>query len=918
VSPRSTRNKLKITFVATLIVLAVAIASYLYVDSLVLKPAKFQVSNLDFDYNWVQVGTPVEISVDVTNVGDKMGNHTVNISIDETILTTETVALSASETETIFFLATELEIGNHTVTVDELADSIKVTVEKPVRPAELELSDLKVSRPEAALGETITVSATAENIGDLAAQFSVELYVNDEMQETKNIQLDGIEITTLSFDVKCDAEGEFDVKVGELTAPYTVSADAQPPTPAEFHLSDLVINPSSVLDDEAVTVSVSVTNVGESSGSYDVNLTVDGVLKETKTVELSGAASAIVEFEITETVGGTHTVEIGELSGTFVVESSVFASEDVEIHSLIVTPYELWDGETVHIKGKVDNLANEQATLQVRVLVKENVETTQTLALDSSATNVEFEIPVSVSYARDDGKQDGYTVQLVNMGNQSNVLSGYYVVVPEGYHTLSVSVNAIGMEFKVNGETHAAPYLKLLPEGTYDIELPDGFEGGGTWWNWTSWNDGPTSLIRSVDLTSRVSLTATFLNCKSCPSLYVWNGEEYWYTAEISDGTGYLGIFDYFQEDGSLSFLYSVPWDYTKLNTSRIEPRDGYYDMTLTQKWDEIAYIDEATLVWVDHPMDSDVFSTKATYLYNLDEQGTIYTVSDNPRAPVSCANSTGYDLLELISKRDGITTKGNEFKWDTLELDLGDLSDAQQIKLLVGGTIIYSTGEEQGEWTGQFYNQPGEQPFPPPYMEVKDAQGNWVSVPNNRQFPLLDVTPDCFTVNLTGLFQPEDYKLRIHTFFNTEFDYIAVDTTTQQEITIQKVPVSFANLTQAFTTNSNSTGNFTRYGEITELLQDSDNKYAIIRQGDQIVFHYPVEDLPPVPEGMERNYFLFASVWFKVDGLFYVDFTVDPLPFHEMSYFPYNINQESYPYDIEHQNYLDEYNTRIIKNPKK
>jgi hypothetical protein len=916
VSPRSTRSKLKIAFYATLIVLAVAIPSYLYVDSLIAKPARFHVSNLDFDYNWVQIGTPVEISVDITNIGDKPGNHTVRISVDETILTTETVTLSASETETIFFLATELEVGNHTVTVDELSDSIKVTVEKPVRPAELELSDLKVSRPEAALGETITVSVTAENIGDLSGEFSVELYVNDEKQETKNIQMEGTETATLSFEVTRDTEGECVVKVGDLTASYTVSADAQPPSPPEFELSDLLVNPVSVLDDETVTVSVTVTNVGETSGIYDVILIVDGSEKETKTVDLSGAASVDVEFEVSGTEGGTHTVGIGDLSGTFVVESSVSASADVEIHSLIVTPYEVWDGETVYIRAKADNLANEQATLQVRVLVKENIETTKTFTLDSGETNFEFEIPVSASYGRDDDKQDGYSVQLVNMGNQTNVLSGYYVVVPEGYHTLSVSVNAIGMEFTINGESYAAPYHKLLPEGTYVVELPDGFEGGGTWWNWTSWNDGPTSLTRSVDLNSRISLTATYLNCKSCPSLYVWNGEEYGYTAEISDGTGYLGIFDYFKEDGSLSFLYSVPWDYTKLNSSRMETRNGYYDMTIIQKWDEIGYIDSATLVYVDHPEDTDVFSTKATYLYDLDEQGTIYTVSDSPNAPVSCVNSTGHDMLELVSKRDRITTKGNEFTWDTLELDLGDLSDAEQIKLLVSGTIIYSTGEEQGEWAGQFYNQPGEQPFPPPYMEVKDAQGNWVAVPDNRQFPLLDVTPDCFAVNLTGLFQPGDYKLRIHTFFNTEFDYIAVDTTTQQDITIQEIPVSFANLTQSFPTNSNSTGNFTRYGEVTELLQDPDNKYAIIRQGDQIIFKYSVDDLPAVPEGMERDYFLFASVWFKVDGLFYVDFTVDPLPFHEMTFFPYDMDLESYPYDTEHLNYIQEYNTRVIERP--
>ena len=42
-------------------------------------------------------------------------------------------------------------------------------------------------------------------------------------------------------------------------------------------------------------------------------------------------------------------------------------------------------------------------------------------------------------------------------------------------------------------------------------------------------------------------------------------------------------------------------------------------------------------------------------------------------------------------------------------------------------------------------------------------------------------------------------------------------------------------------------------------------------------------------------------------------DFTVDPLPFMEMSGFPYPLDTESYPYDQEHIQYLQEYNTREI-----
>ena len=910
---RSARNKLKMVFFVNLIIVAVAVPSYFYTRSLIPEPASFQVADLILDQTWVQVGEPVQISVNVTNVGDKTGNHSVTLTIDDAPIATKTVQLSGAESAILDFTATIMTEGNHTVKIGSLTGSFQVTAEAPTKPAELQLTNLRSNRAEAEVGETITVSVLATNIGDVAGDFSLDLFINNEKRETKSIPLDGGETTTVQFEIVEEAEGTYEVKIGDETTSFRITSEAQPVKPAKFQVTELVINPSLVLADEIVGISVKVTNVGEASDIYTVDLKIDDVVRETRDVTLSGGATEVVVFEVTETSAGAHTVEIDGLSGSFTVESSAPASEDIKIHSIKVAPYEVWDGDTVTISAKADNLANEPGTLQVRVMIKDEVEATEMFQLDAAATDVPIEISITAEYTEDGEKSDGYSVKLVNLGNQTNTLSGYFLVVPKGFHTLSVSGNAIGMEFTINGETYPAPYSALLPEGTYTITVPDGFAGGGTFWNWTNWIDGSTSLTRSIQLDRRMSLIANYMNSKSCPSLYVWNGTEYLYTGEISDGTGYLGIFDYFREDGSLSFLYSVPWDYIKLNASRLEPRDSYYDMTITQKWDEIAYVDSATLAIVEHSPDVDVYSTKATYVYEPEGQGIIYTVSKNPDRPVSCVTGEGEDVLALVSERDGITTTGNEFHWDTLELDLGDLSDAEEIKLIVTGSIIYSTGEEQGEWAWQFYDQPGEQPFPPPYMEVKDADGNWVPVADNRQFPLLDVTPDCFVVNLTGVFLTDDYSLRIHTFFNTRFDYIGVDTTSQQDVMIREVTVSSATLTQAFTTNSTSTGNFTRYGDVTELMEDADDMYVITRQGDEITILFSA-DLDPVPENMERDYFLFASVWFKVDGLPYVQFTVDPLPFHAMSCFPYPPT-ESYPYES-HSSYLSEHNTRTITIP--
>jgi len=316
-----------------------------------------------------------------------------------------------------------------------------------------------------------------------------------------------------------------------------------------------VINPSSVLADEIVDISVKVTNVGEESGSYTVNLKIDDVIIETRDVTLSGGATEVVTFEVTETNPGTHTVEIDGQSGSFTVEAPVSASEDIQVYSLFVKPYEVWEGETVTLIAKADNLADEPGTLQVRFMVKDEVAATKVFQLDAGETEVPIEFSVTA------GAPDGYPVKLINLGNQNNTLSGYFQVVEDGFHTLIVSANYQGMKFTLDGVEHGAPHIELLEVGTYTLVISDGYEYGGTFWNFTNWEDGSTSLTRTVSLTERKSVTANYMNTKSCPSLYVWDGKKYLYTAEISDATGYLGIFDYFREKESLSSLYSVPWN---------------------------------------------------------------------------------------------------------------------------------------------------------------------------------------------------------------------------------------------------------------------------------------------------------------------------------------------------------------------
>ena len=190
-------KKLKIFLLADLIILALVIPGYFYVDAQILDPANFQITDLSLNPNWIQVGETLQISVNVTNTGDRSGNYTVTPAIDDIPISTKTVQLAGGETTTVVFTATQATEGNHTVAVEDVTETFQVSSEAPNKPAELQLTNLVTSRKEAEVGDTITVSVTATNIGDEAGEFSLELFVNDQKRETKSIQLDADEVKSV-------------------------------------------------------------------------------------------------------------------------------------------------------------------------------------------------------------------------------------------------------------------------------------------------------------------------------------------------------------------------------------------------------------------------------------------------------------------------------------------------------------------------------------------------------------------------------------------------------------------------------------------------------------------------------------------------------------------------------------------------
>ena len=219
-----------------------------------------------------------------------------------------------------------VELSN--VTVDPVMHTVSAKVShftaftvlaySPLTPS-FTIGELVIAPPEVASGQTVQISSVVTNTGEISGNYTVTLEINKVIEATKNLTLAGGVSQTITFTtVKGDA-GKYAVNINGQSGNFTVQAAKVLPEPAHFTIEGLSISPSEVDSGKNVTISALVRNTGNLSGNYQIILKINDAIEATQELTLAGGASETVNFATTKDTAGTHTVDLNNLNGSFIV-----------------------------------------------------------------------------------------------------------------------------------------------------------------------------------------------------------------------------------------------------------------------------------------------------------------------------------------------------------------------------------------------------------------------------------------------------------------------------------------------------------------------------------------------------------------------------------------------------------------------
>jgi len=413
----------------------------------------------------------------------------------------------------------------------------------------------------------------------------------------------------------------------------------------------------------------------------------------------------------------------------------------------------------------------------------------------------------------------------------------------------------------------------------------------------------------------------------SCPYLFTWNGDRFEFVTDFLGG----GEMGYWLSPGVRNI--PDPDEYIRVDGRALQPRDGRYELRITNELEEAVFLDRAQLVAIAHPASVAVYPNEG--LRSTRDPFTLIAVRDR-QPPAAVEDTHGHDVLDLVSRLD--RRYPDDFPLErvrgyagehSLTITLPPATTGRRVLLLTGWTDYAFSGDNVAA------HQLGLK-MVPPSLQVADETGHWRTAIAEIGFPV--GRPQTIAVDLSAKVPLSARRVRIATTMRIYWDQIQVGSIDPDSgaVLARLDPMSAGLRWRGFSAvespdgrephgfnyaDIRSTspwkllpGRYTREGDIRELLMGIDDRYAIARPGDEIALAFDASAVPPAIAGWTHTFLLYADGYSKeMDLSSSSPDHLGPLPFHGMTEYPYPASAAP-RWSPEHRDYMERYNTRVVK----
>ena len=496
----------------------------------------------------------------------------------------------------------------------------------------------------------------------------------------------------------------------------------------------------------------------------------------------------------------------------------------------------------------------------------------------------------------------GKTSVLVNDGGNANA---WLTVVLEGLATGSGKVNRGGVGSLV--EVKAGNLVVTRTAGLWPTHVGLGARTKADVVRATWTNGVPQNLF---DQKAKTVVKEVQQLKGSCPFVYAHNGQTgVWSFVSDALGRAPIGLL----YDGvHLAGADAREWLLVPEGMLAPTP-DGRLLLDYTEELWEAAYLDEVSLMAVDHPVGTSVVPNERM-IPGATEKKLFTVAAPRPvRAAWSDASGRTEDVTQRLAHADKVyvdpgpeTTYQGVRKEHALVLDLGPVAAGSRVVLFLNGWIFYTDTS-----INVSLSQRRDLVHFPPVLEVPDGKGGWKVAMESFGFPAGKTKT--MPVDLTGIVDPADPRVRIRTTMAIFWDeaYVTVDDAVLPVQTSILPPMKAVLSERGFSRRLRETpdgpevfdhgdasaapawedvaGSITRLGDVTELLSRTDDRWVVFKGGDAIRITYDATKLPPVRAGWKRDFIVVSDGWDKdFDKNTVTGQSYGPWPFHAMSAYPY------------------------------